>query len=186
MHVGAEALSKGVASVFVGVVERAGGESGANEPRVKLAAASRALAGAAKRLECTSHWLCHRHYALKSQRDAGTSNVGAQLKHAGAVVLRQQVDWLLSRRARPQLRLLPRRRRLRASAGGSGYFWPAPAGRSCAGALQELLKTKSIYSGVGEITTREEYDAPRINIIRKLFAPVETAQVAPESVRDVF
>ncbi|CAK0909779.1 unnamed protein product [Prorocentrum cordatum] len=58
-------------------------------------------------------------------------------------------------------------------------FGDRPKDMDCAGALQELLKCKDLYSNMGEASTRRDYDADKLNVLRR--AP----QDRPRQLRDV-
>eukprot|EP00959_Pyramimonas_sp_CCMP1952_P103651 2167509-Pyramimonas_sp.AAC.1 len=56
-----------------------------------------------------------------------------------------------------------------------------------AGALQELLKCKDLYSNMGECSTRRDYDADKLNVLRRSSEdrPQQLRRIGPHHVAEV-
>ncbi|CAK0791021.1 unnamed protein product [Prorocentrum cordatum] len=65
-------------------------------------------------------------------------------------------------------------------------FGDRPKDMDCAGALQELLKCKDLYSNMGEASTRRDYDADKLNVLRRAphDRPRQLRDVAPRHVTE--
>ncbi|CAK0907095.1 unnamed protein product [Prorocentrum cordatum] len=65
-------------------------------------------------------------------------------------------------------------------------FGDRPKDMDCAGALQELLKCKDLYSNMGEASTRRDYDADTLNVLRRAphDRPRQLRDVAPRHVTE--
>ncbi|CAK0792428.1 unnamed protein product, partial [Prorocentrum cordatum] len=66
-------------------------------------------------------------------------------------------------------------------------FGDRPKDMDSAGALQELLKCKDLYSAMGESSTRRDYDAGKLNVLRRPVSdqPRQLRGVAPRHVSEV-